>query len=214
MKAYWAVPICALAALVASGGATTGQPPIQPQGQLTSAGPTPQAPLRLLGPDVHTLIPCSERPLPPDHTLSTTHTLTIKNLNIRRLDERWRLTSGGNSPEPSAPPPGVRRKTRWDLDLKLAPKRFAILRVELRDNNNRLEFMAENYAITAGSEVSKRTICLLRVTQDTAEARVDYDEDTRGDSFSSINIGLKVIDNNAGTYDMPIHLDPNIKNHG
>ena len=179
---------------------------------------SPQVQKVILGGQVHVLPICTQAQI--DLQRYSTHTIEIKNLNLRKLDngnEDWLDQNSNKSPKPANYPAGHGR-TRWDISLSLpSATQTSLMTIDLKDTgNDKLEFISQTYAITAGDKDSVDRFCIISqgYTSHHAQILALFDPKLTGnDNLSSINIGVNVSEGNSG-YSIPIHVDPNVKNNG
>jgi hypothetical protein len=170
--------------------------------------------LASLGPQVHLFKECDTAIKIP----TKTYTLTVDTLDIHKLAERWKVKISAietEIPTPTDKLPAPKKRTKWDLDLKLQSGETALLTIVLNGKEkNRLSFMEDGYAITAGDYDSIARFCRYgKYDPSTATIVAFYDKDMK-EYPSTINIGINVVDKSNDGYVTPVHVDPNVKNNG
>jgi len=170
------------------------------------------------GGEVHVLPLCKTLSNYGQLNVVSHHLLEIKDLNIRKLTEKWKNTDDSSDSPPPGQYPTNHGKTRWDISLGLKQSLDAAsLTVTLKDTgNDKLKFISSTYAITAGDAYSVNRFCLVdsNYTDHHVEILALYDASVSNPQvISSINIGIDVLEGASG-FSIPIHIDPNVKNNG
>ena len=156
---------------------------------------------------VHVLTACSA-----SGTLMETYELDIgNNFDVKKLSDKIKKKSDGSDVDHVT---GSIYRTAWDIRPRLASGKYIKLSIHI--SANKIRFQPNGYAITSNDLTASNLIICPSGTWDDKNAEVIVNYKAGLTTPLGYNVGIIFEDHGGGTgdYDVPIHIDPTIKNNG